>query len=151
MNKSLKYMIFSVFSAAILATTSLANADAIADRKAKMKEVGKNFGIIGKMVKGENPFDGKAALAAYMAIGEAGTGFGELFPEGSETGGETTASPKIWSDRDGFKAKGKAFGEDLVAAIQAGEPADLDALKASFGSVAKNCKACHEGYRIKKQ
>ena len=64
MNKSLKYIIFSVFSAAILTTTSLANADAIADRKAKMKEVGKNFGIIGKMVKGDRAHCAIIVLAA---------------------------------------------------------------------------------------
>lgn len=101
---------FSVFGA---------QADAIADRKAKMKEIGKNLGIIGKMVKGETAFDGAAALAAYNAMGTAGTGFVELFPEGSETGGKTTASPKIWSDRAGFEAADKQFGADIGAAIKA--------------------------------
>ncbi|MDJ0612489.1 MAG: cytochrome c [Rhizobiaceae bacterium] len=130
--------------------TAIAFAGPIEDRKAKMKEVGKQTGIIGKMVKGETAFDGQAALAAYVAMGNAGTGFGELFPEDSKTGGETTASPKIWDDRAGFEAAGKKFGEDLGAAIQSGVPADLNALKASFGSVAQNCKACHTDYRIKK-
>lgn len=130
--------------------TSSAFAGPIEDRKAKMKDVGKNLGIIGKMVKGETDFNGEAALAAYVAMASAGTGFGELFPEGTETGGKTTASPKIWSDRAGFEAAGKQFGEDLTAAIQAGAPANVDALKASFGSVAKNCKACHTDYRVKK-
>ena len=135
----------------ILSTgVTFATAGPIEERKAKMKEVGKNLGIIGKMVKGETDFDGDAALAAYVAMGNAGKGFGELFPEGSETGGETTASPKIWEDRAGFEAAGKQFGADLGAAIQVGVPANLDALKASFGSVAKNCKACHTDYRIKK-
>ena len=129
------------------ATAALAGP--IEDRKAKMKEVGKNTGILGKMVKGATPFDGEAALAAYIAMGEAGTGFGELFPEDSKTGGKTTASPKIWEDPEGFKAKGQEFGQALSAAIQAGVPDNLDALKATFGNVAKNCKACHEVYRIK--
>lgn len=129
---------------------SMAFAGPIEDRKAKMKEVGKQTGILGKMVKGETAFDGEAALAAYVAMGNAGTGFGELFPEDSQIGGETTASPKIWEDRAGFEAAGKKFGEALGAAIQAGAPANLDALKTSFGSVAQNCKACHTDYRIKK-
>ena len=141
-----------VLTAAVVLSLGAGSAFAgpIEDRKAKMKEVGKNLGIIGKMVKGETDFNGEAALAAYMAMGTAGAGFGQLFPEGTETGGETTASPKIWSDRAGFEASGKQFGEDLTAAIQAGAPANLDALKASFGSVARNCKACHTDYRVKK-
>lgn len=148
-------MFNKVFTAAIVAssvlfTVSIAQADAIADRKAKMKEVGKNLGIIGKMVKGEATFDSAAALAAYVGMGEASRGFGELFPEGSETGGKTTASPKIWSDRAGFNAKGQAFGNDLLAAVNGGAPTDIAALKVSFGTVAKNCKACHTDYRVKK-
>jgi len=150
MKNILNTVTLSILATSMLGLASAAHADAIADRKAKMKEVGKNFGIIGKMVKGETDFNGEAALAAYVAIGEAGTRFGELFPEGSETGGETTASPKIWEDRAGFGAKGKQFGADLGAAIEAGVPGDLAALKVTFGSVAKNCKACHTDYRIKK-
>ena len=145
-----KVTIATIIAATTLFTVSMAQAGPIEDRKAKMKEVGKNLGIIGKMVKGETAFDGAAALAAYIAMGEASRGFGELFPEGSETGGKTTASPKIWSDRDGFNAAGQAFGNDLVAAANAGAPADVAALTASFGNVAKNCKACHTDYRIKK-
>jgi len=150
MKKFTSALSLSVIATSMLGFASIANADAIADRKAKMKEVGKNLGIIGKMVKGETAFDGNAALAAYVAMGEASREFGELFPEGTETGGKTTVSPKIWSDRAGFNAKGQAFGNDLVAAVNAGVPANLDALKTSFGSVAKNCKACHTDYRIKK-
>ncbi len=141
----------AIVSTSVLISVSIAQAGPIEDRKAKMKEVGKNLGIIGKMVKGETAFDGVAALAAYNAMGAVGTGFGEFFPVGSETGGETTASPKIWSDPAGFEAKGKQFGVDLGVAIQAGTPSDLAALKVSFGSVAKNCKACHTDYRIKKE
>lgn len=150
MKKILNAVTLSLIATSMVGFASVANADAIADRKAKMKEVGKNLGIIGKMVKGETDFNGEAALAAYVAIGTAGTGFGELFPEGTETGGKTTAAPTIWSDRAGFEAKGKQFGADLGAAIEAGVPADLAALKVTFGSVAKNCKACHTDYRIKK-
>lgn len=148
---NMKFKTSLVAGALIVALGATASyAGPIEDRKAKMKEVGKNLGIIGKMVKGETAFDGEAALAAYVAMGNAGTGFGELFPEDSKTGGETTASPKIWEDRAGFEAAGKKFGTDLGAAIQAGAPADLAALKVSFGSVAQNCKACHTDYRVKK-
>jgi len=115
-----KVTIATIIAATTLFTVSMAQAGPIEDRKAKMKEVGKNLGIIGKMVKGETAFDGAAALAAYIAMG------------------------------DGFNAAGQAFGNDLVAAANAGAPADVAALTASFGNVAKNCKACHTDYRIKK-
>lgn len=117
-------------------------------RQAAMKEVGKNMGIVAKMAKGETEFDGAAALAAFVAMKDATTDFGDLFPEGSETGAETEASPKIFSDRDGFNAKVDEFQAALVEA-SASAPADREALGATLGMVGKNCQSCHEGFRVK--
>ena len=58
-------------------------------------------------------------------------------------------SPKIWQDMAGFEAKLAQFQKDTDAAAAA-KPADLDAFKAVVGPVLKNCKGCHEDYRVKK-
>lgn len=121
--------------------------DAIADRKAQMKQVGGAAGVVGKMMKGQADFDAAAALAAFTTMNKVAAGYGDLFPDGTESG-DTKAGPAIWSDREGFEAAVAKFEADTAAAIEAA-PADLDALKVSFGAVSANCGACHQKYRIK--
>ncbi len=143
--------LFLGVAAVAMMVAGVAHADAIADRKAVMKmKVGASMGVLGKTAKGEMDFDAAAVLAAFTTMREGAGGFGDLFPAGSETGGETTASPKIWEDMEGFKAKLAKFTGDLDSAITAA-PADKDAFMAAFGPVAGNCQSCHEAYRVMKQ
>ena len=96
------------------------------------------------MVKGEVPFDLVAAQMAMKTLNSAALGFGYMFPEGSETGADTEASPKIWSDREGFQKMVAKFAADT-----GGEVTDLDSLKSVFGASAANCGTCHRAYRVK--
>ncbi|MDF1608480.1 cytochrome c [Hoeflea sp. YIM 152468] len=118
-------------------------------RQEMMKKVGGATGAMAKMVKGEADFDAAATLAALSTISEVAGSIGAYFPQGSETGFETEAAPAIWTDMDGFTAKLAGLKADADAAVAAA-PADLDALKAVFGPLTKNCGACHETYRLKK-
>ena len=131
-------------------TSSVAFADATADRKAAMKNVGMAMGAMVKMLKGEADYDQQTAMLSLAVLNNGLTGLSSLFPAGSETGGDTTVSPKIWSDMDGFNAAIEKAKKDTNAAMAA-KPVDLDAFKAVFGSVAGNCKSCHEAYRIAKK
>ena len=128
---------------------------AIDARKAAMKEVGGAMGALGKMAKGEMAFDAAVALASLEKMNEVSKTFADHFPAGSETGmatdgKETTASPKIWEDMDGFNAAIMKFDTDTAAAVAAA-PQSVEALGPLLGSVGGNCKACHETYRIKTQ
>lgn len=143
-------ILFAVAAIAALSVSGVAHADAIADRKAAMKKNGEAMGVLVKTAKGEMAFDQAAVMEAFETQREVTEGFAELFPEGSETGGETTASPKIWEDMDGFKASLAAYHEDLDAAIAA-EPASVEEFRVVFGAVGENCQACHQDYRVKKE
>ena len=126
-------------------------ADPIADRKALMKANGKAAGMLAPMVKGEKPFDAAVVLEALTTINGNAQKIDvvALFPPGTETGGETTASPKIWQDMADFQARIDKFKADAAAAAAA--PAkDLDALKTQFERLGKNCGGCHENFRVKK-
>tara|TARA_R110002020_G_scaffold36134_15_gene108661 strand:+ start:241 stop:687 length:447 start_codon:yes stop_codon:yes gene_type:complete len=142
----------TLFAAALIGAAGFAPAIAADEpqvvRQEMMKKVGGATGAMAKMVKGEAAFDAEAALAALSTIAEVAAGYGEQFPEGSDTGFETEAAPAIWTDRAGFDAKLAAFKEDADAAVAAA-PADLDALKAVFGPLTQNCGSCHETYRLK--
>ena len=148
----MKKLIAAAIAASMLAggvAYAASHADPIMARKEAMKAVGGAMGAMGKMAKGEMAFDGAAVLAALQQMTTATQGFGDLFPAGSETGGETTASPKIWEDSAGFNAKLVEFS-DMVAAATANPPADQAALGAALGGLGGTCKACHETYRIPK-
>ena len=130
---------------------SAANADPISDRQAAMKERGKIVGTLSKMVKGEQDFDAALVLSSLQTLQENAEKFdvAALFPTGTETGGDTTAAPKIWEDMAGFKAAEDKYLAD-VKAVNAAAPADLEALKAQLGVVGANCSSCHKEFRIKK-
>ena len=69
-----------------------------------MKDVGAAIGMGSKIAKGEVEFNAIAANLVLRTMHSAALGFGYMFPEGSETGADTEASPAIWSDRAGFDA-----------------------------------------------
>lgn len=123
--------------------------DAAKLRQDMMGTVGAATGMSAAMVKGEAPFDARVAVLALRAMNATASGFGHMFPEGSETGHDTEAKDTIWSDRAGFEAAVEKFRTDTAAAI-ASPPADLDSFKVAFGTVTKNCGACHQVYRVKK-
>lgn len=151
MNFQLKHLPLAFLISVTGFTTSIstASADVIKDRQDKMEIVGKSMGIVGKMAKGQTDFDGEAALAAFVAMKDAAEGYETLFPEGSETGGETEAAPAIFTDRAGFEAKVADFKASLVK-VTAAAPASVEALGASVGEVGQNCGVCHKAYRVKK-
>lgn len=130
------------------ATAGIAQSDAISQRKEIMKGVGGQARVGAQMVKGEAPFDLAKAQAIFATYASAAQKMPTLFPDNSKTGGETTASPKIWEDMNGFKAGFAKFEADAKAAQASVK--DLETFKVAFGNMGKNCGGCHEVYRIKK-
>ena len=114
-----------------------------------MKANGKDIGAAMKMLKGEEPFDAAKAQMIFANMNNVAMKFGNYFPANSQTGGDTEASPAIWTKPADFKAALAKFQNDTAAAMAA-KPATLDAFKAAFGPVGGNCRSCHEAFRIKK-
>ncbi|PSJ61369.1 c-type cytochrome [Pseudaminobacter soli (ex Li et al. 2025)] len=145
----MRRLILAISAVALTATAAL--ADPISERQAIMKSNGKALKSISAIAKGEQPFDADKVMAALKTLNEDAQKIDveKLFPDGSQTGGDTTASPKIWDDMAGFQKAVDKFKADTASAVTA-SPASLDDLKVEFGKVAKNCSSCHEGFRIKK-
>ncbi len=135
--------------AGCMSAAAFAADDPITARKDLMKSMGAAAGVGGGMIKGEIPFDPKVANLVLATANAVSHSFGNFFPEGSDSGMDTTASPKIWEDMGGFSGRIAELQADTQAAFDA-KPADLEAFKAAFGSIAENCKGCHENYRVKK-
>jgi cytochrome c556 len=149
--KSRILMGLSVLAGVAVSATGIAvGQDAIAQRKELMKQIGGAAKTSSEMIKGEKPYDAKAAEAAASTIAKNWAAFGKYFPDNSKTGGETRASLKVWDQKSDFDAR-LARGVKEAEAAVASAPKGLDAFKASFGEVAKNCKSCHDEYWLPKK
>jgi len=140
--------LLAIATLAIGATVVVAQQNPIEARKALMKANSAQARVGAAMAKGEAPFDLAKAKAIFVTFQDAANKMGNFFPENSKTGGDTIASPKIWEDMAGFKARLAKFGAEAKAAEAAVK--DLDTFKAQFGEVGKNCGGCHQEYRVRR-
>lgn len=131
-----------------LISLAFAADDPIAARKDVMKHNGGAAKIAVDMIKGDKPFDAAAAAAAMQTLQDDMVTFVTLFPAGSDKG-DTSASPKIWEDMDGFKAAAAKLAADAKTAGEAAAQG-VDAFKVAFNAVGGDCGACHQAYRVKK-
>lgn len=145
----MRKLILAISLLALAGTAAL--ADPITERQAIMKANGKAAGALAAIAKGEKPFDAALVLETLKTLNEDAEKFDvtTLFLVGSETGGDTTASPKIWEDMAGFQVAADKFKADTAAAVAAA-PQDVDGVKAALGAIGSNCAACHQTYRVKK-
>ncbi len=143
----MKRFVLAGLAIALGATAVLAQ-DVIAQRRDIMKGVGAATRDPGAMLKGEQPFDLAKVQASLATYQDAAKKMPGLYPAGSQTGGDTSAAPKIWEDPAGFKAAFDKFAADAAAAAAAIK--DDASFKANFPNVLKNCGSCHESYRLKK-
>ena len=129
----------------------LAQQDAAAQRQALMKANGKNvYGVLGRMVKGTNPYDQAAVDGALNQLDDTAKKLPGLFPDGNKasvSGSEFSTSPKAWDNKADLNAHVQKFG---AAVIQAkAKVKDLDSLKAEYPAINATCNSCHEVYRVK--
>jgi cytochrome c556 len=144
----LRKMLFAPLAIAVFPfAVALAGDSPQEARHELMEDVGGAAKTIGQMLKGEAPFDAAAAQEALQIWADSAEPFGDMFPEGSETGFDTEAKSTIWTDRAGFDEQLAAFGEAAAAAVAA-SPQTLEELQPAAGPVFKVCKSCHESYRV---
>jgi cytochrome c556 len=148
MELGMKRMVLAFVALSLATGAVVAEGDVIAQRKQTMKGVGEAYyRDLGKMIKGQTPFNEAKAKASFATIQAAAKKMPGLFPDTSKTGGETNALPKIWEDQATFE-KGFATLGSSAATAQA-EVKDLATLKTQFGVVGKSCDGCHENFRAK--
>ena len=139
-------VLFLLLAMAFVPSAS-AGDDPVHERHELMEDVGDAAKPIGKMFKGERDYDMDVVMASLKVWHDAAMSFGDLFPEGSETGEGTEAAPAIWEDRAGFDEALDKFRKATEAALAA-SPETLEAAKPAIGPVFETCKGCHDSYRI---
>lgn len=137
--------------AAIL-TVGGANAqpDPVKTREDLMNQNNKHAKVVVQMVKGQTPFDAGAVAAAFDQWADTAKQLPNLFPPGSEHGGDNRAAPEIWLNKQDFDAKAAAFGK-AVADNRAKAVASLDGLKVAVSEIGKECDNCHKRYRLSRR
>jgi cytochrome c556 len=133
---------------AVGVTAVLAQGDPIGQRRDLMKSVGAATRAGNQIVKGEAPFDLGKAKEVLQTYAKAADTMHTYFPDTSKSGGETTASPKIWESQADFRKRFDEWAADIKKA--SAQTTDLNSFKDAFGTVTKACGSCHETYRIKK-
>lgn len=130
------------------ATFALAQATggaAIEARKNLMSATNKEMKAVSNMVKGGEPFDA-AKVQTALKTAETNTAKAKsLFPADSKEGGETRATPAVWSNAADFDKKFAEFAAVIKTAQTATK--DLESLKGEFKKVEDSCNACHKDYR----
>lgn len=118
-------------------------------RQDVMKDVRQAAKPVGNMLRGNEDFNADTLMKTLDVFSAAAAKYGDLFPEGSETGFETEAAPAIWEDRAGFDEALTAFAEATSLAIESA-PQSLDEARETVSPVFKTCKGCHDSYRVEK-
>ncbi len=120
--------------------------DAIHYRQGAFTLLGQHFGSLGAMANGKAPFDAtKAAFDAEVIALASKLPFG-AFADGSDKG-RTGAKPEIWKEQAKFVDLRDKMQAEVAKVAAAAKSGNLDNLKATFGSAAQSCKACHDNYR----
>lgn len=139
-------------AALLLGGTSLVLAQAapkpdeiIAARQAGMAMVG---GIANLMKAGvESGVDPKVFEVPAAAMAKWGAAYVRLYPDGTQTGGNTKAKAEVWSDRAGFEKAATAFVAASTKLAEAAKSGDKAAFAAAFQAEGQSCGGCHRPYR----
>jgi adenylosuccinate lyase len=123
--------------------------EAIAYRKAVMTVIVHHFKQIGAVVQGKAPHD-KADLAADAdVLGLMATLPWEAILTPGSDKGDTTLNPTVFSKQADLMKMAESFESNTANLKAKAQEGDLKAIKAGFGAVAQDCKACHSAFRKK--
>jgi cytochrome c556 len=112
-------------------------------REELMKMQGMNAGILGKMAKGEEPYDLAKAEAAKAALIETSGKIEATFKDQGAADPGSRAKPEIWANWDDFLMKANA----LNAAATALDVTSAETIGAGMGAIGGGCMDCHKAYQ----
>ncbi|WP_312266691.1 cytochrome c [Neisseria sp.] len=133
-------------SAPVAATATFKPKEAVEERERLMKSFKKDFGTIGKMLKGETPYDAAAFQAAADSL-DANAGKPWAYYTAESANEESEAKAEIWSKPDEFKKEIEKFTAATAALKVAAAAGNLESVKKPAGEVGQSCKSCHDAFR----
>ena len=108
------------------------------------------YGVMGKILKGDTPYDQAAVDKALTDMEAEVTKIATTFtpnPKEAVPNASYGSSPKLWQNKADFDSKIPAVTK--VIADQKGKIKDAATLKVSFDAIQDKCNGCHDDYRLK--
>jgi cytochrome c556 len=116
-----------------------------------MRSQGKSmYVVIGKMLKGEIPYDQKAVDTAIADLATSVPKIPATFtanPKEDVVNATYGSSQKIWQNKADFDSKVPPVSK-AIADVK-GKVKDLASLKVAYDSIQAKCTDCHDTYRVK--
>ena len=108
------------------------------------------YSVIGKMLKGDIPYDQKAVDEAIAqlesSVATIATTFAEN-PKEDVVNANYGSSPKVWQNKADFDSKIPPV-QKAIAEVK-GKVKNLNDLKVAYNKINDRCTDCHETYRLK--
>lgn len=140
-------------SAATLVTPAMAQfakpEDAIKYRQSVMSVMATHFGRLGAMANGKTAFDAKQAADNAVIVETLSKLPWAAFGAGTDKGGNTKATPEVWTDSAKFKQAADKLVAEAGKLNAAAKVGTLDSLKTAFGNTGGTCKGCHDSFKAK--
>ncbi len=149
LGKVIAIVIFMAVAATVVNAKFNKAEDAIRYRQAVMTLIGQNFGSMGQVVKGEQPYD-QTSFAEEAAVLEMLAKLpweAFLYPESDR--GKTKLESKALKNKEDFMQAGRKLEDETARLAAVAKTGGLDAIKAQFGVTAQTCKGCHGEFKSK--
>lgn len=125
---------------------------AIEVRKAAFTLIGNSFRPLGDVAQGKTEFNQADVQNRANRILVLTDFLDHSFPEASNLGEPATKTKaEAWTKKAEFDSELKKFKEDVanLVKVTATEKTASEAFKTAVGAVGKDCKSCHEGFKVK--
>ena len=136
-------------AAALAASAGPARTDPVQFRQGLMAVMGWNADALGDVVRRAGALDAKEFALRAERLAAAGPQIAEGFPkpDAGAKGPVSDASPEIWSDAAGFKAKIDAYLAASQKLVDAAKSGDETQMKNQYRNVMSSCRGCHDAYK----
>lgn len=142
--------VLATVAVAAIGGTTLAyaqNLDIIKQRRETMRAVAGASTPVFRMTKGDIPFDLAAVQGHLKTMQDNVEKMRTLFPDDSKTGGDTDASPRIWTARAEFNAAiDKWHAETKAVAAKITDEASFKANYPGYGGACGLCHKANDGF-----
>jgi cytochrome c556 len=147
----MKRMVMVACGVLFFASAVMAQQEVAVQQQNLMRAQAKSmYNVIGKMVKGDIPYDQKAVDTALADLETDVTKIANVFatdPKGHVKDATYASSPKIWQNKADFDSKIPPVAKAI--ADFKGKVKNLDQLKVAYTTINDRCGGCHETYRVK--
>ncbi|MDI4233079.1 cytochrome c [Bradyrhizobium sp. Arg237L] len=147
----MKRMVMVVCGVLLGASAVMAQQEIAVQQDNLMRAQAKSmYTVIGKMVKGDIPYDQKAVDTALSDLETNVAKIATVFatnPKEDVKDAHYTSSPKIWQNKADFDSKIPPVTKAI--ADFKGKVKNLDQLKVAYTAINDRCGGCHDTYRVK--